>query len=872
MLKNLKNRIAWLRNSGVTQTIIGFVSFLIIAAVIMLFFEASEGESGIKNLFSSLWFAIVTITTVGYGDLSPVSVLGKLAAVVIMFIGVLYIGVLTGNITSWLVERNRRRVFGLVPVRKKEGHFLILGWRPGMGDLLKDILQLHQEDSDFLVLVNTADAKEVIELRQDPELKGIGFYSGDYTSKEVLKNACADTASKVLVISGQEHGFTTDEIDFRSVLAAIAIKRLNPQVYTIVEIVQYKFNLYLQHVEVEEIILKQDSSRALISHIALMSGLNNVFTKFFSMNDQLLKIKPVEGRMVGKSYADLKSMHHRWFILGLVENSGNLRTIKNEKMKAVQRSVSIQKAINDINELKQLRSNVPIFHPPPNYLIKENSGVIVLDLEGRDFIAPELSKQTIVSMASPATLPDEKTLRRQIERTLVAAKSWNELLEGLRSAQIEFYQYGNKINGVIYKNRKYPFLALGISPEKEQIINKLFAKKGMSKPAIKAKFEKLMNLSLDWDEFFERLRREGFEFYTYRNRVNGIRFEDKRFSFKTLELDSEIVDEIQRIKSAKTESKAEALEKRSHQEHIGLAELINDLKRRKITISSQKDEEQHNLIICGWKPQLPEMVAFIVSQYHCHETDWNRIAVVADIDDANIELWNRKFSVNGNIKIFQGSIVDRELLKQAGIAQATKVILLAETESGKTNQEIDSQTVLAAMMISSLNKKAYKVAEILDKRYKESLEQANVEEIYLDDEFTRIMLSNGSHGVGVTRVIREMINSRSTVLSTKRIDPGYIHGNFGKLVSEQSHPGELIIGLLEETGNINVRKAERIHQAKIQSNIKGQVEELIKVKEFEPNRVVLAPASNYVVLPNSKLISMSSSDPHGWNHFQNMIG
>ncbi|MCG8337995.1 MAG: hypothetical protein MJE63_26125 [Proteobacteria bacterium] len=66
-------------------------------------------------------------------------------------------------------------------------------------------------------------------------------------------------------------------------------------------------------------------------------------------------------------------------------------------------------------------------------------------------------------------------------------------------------------------------------------------------------------------------------------------------------------------------------------------------------------------------------------------------------------------------------------------------------------------------------KKAYKVAEILDKRYKESLEQANVEEIYLEDEFTRIMLSNGSHGVGITRVINEWLNFKNTSLRTRSI-------------------------------------------------------------------------------------------------------
>jgi Trk K+ transport system NAD-binding subunit len=244
--------------------------------------------------------------------------------------------------------------------------------------------------------------------------------------------------------------------------------------------------------------------------------------------------------------------------------------------------------------------------------------------------------------------------------------------------------------------------------------------------------------------------------------------------------------------------------------------------------------------------------------------------VVANIDDATAKEFIEYFRDQPAIELFQGNIVDRNLLKKAGISKATKVIILAETESGKSFEEIDSQTVLAAMMIVSLNKKAYKVAEILDKRYKESLEQANVEEIYLEDEFTRIMLSNGSHGVGITRVISELVNFRSTSLRTRKIEDRFVNLNFKQLIREKGKPGELIIGLLEETGNINVRKSERIQQAQIQSNIRGQVEELIKVKELKPNRVIIAPDSNYVIPPNSQFISLISSDPEGWKYFQSL--
>ena len=177
-MNNILTKVTQLKKNKLFQTIIGSSVFLTIAATIMLLLESPVADSGINSFFQSLWFSIVTVTTVGYGDLSPLSEVGKIAAVIIMIIGVVYVAVVTGNITSWLVERNRSKVLGLVPMKKMDGHFLVCGWKPGMHALLKDILQLHNRNSSFLVLVNNADAHEVNDLRQDPKLRDFNYYSG----------------------------------------------------------------------------------------------------------------------------------------------------------------------------------------------------------------------------------------------------------------------------------------------------------------------------------------------------------------------------------------------------------------------------------------------------------------------------------------------------------------------------------------------------------------------------------------------------------------------------------------------------------------------------------------------------------------------
>lgn len=54
----------------------------------------------------SLWWAITTATTVGYGDISPHTVIGKIAAILLMFIGIGFIGSLTSTMTTFFTKKD----------------------------------------------------------------------------------------------------------------------------------------------------------------------------------------------------------------------------------------------------------------------------------------------------------------------------------------------------------------------------------------------------------------------------------------------------------------------------------------------------------------------------------------------------------------------------------------------------------------------------------------------------------------------------------------------------------------------------------------------------------------------------------------------
>jgi voltage-gated potassium channel len=73
------------------------------ASILVLFFEGKSPDANITTGGDALWWAIVTITTVGYGDKYPVTAGGRLTAVSVMFAGVGVIGALASILASFLI-------------------------------------------------------------------------------------------------------------------------------------------------------------------------------------------------------------------------------------------------------------------------------------------------------------------------------------------------------------------------------------------------------------------------------------------------------------------------------------------------------------------------------------------------------------------------------------------------------------------------------------------------------------------------------------------------------------------------------------------------------------------------------------------------
>jgi len=134
----------------------GSVLVSAVAALAVLDAERDAPGALITSYGDALWWAATTVTTVGYGDLYPVTVTGRLVAVGLMVAGIGLLGTVTAGIASWLVQNVGDRASAAV------------------GEVVGDVVEETSEDRDEVARELAALRAEVAALRAAQPADGSG--------------------------------------------------------------------------------------------------------------------------------------------------------------------------------------------------------------------------------------------------------------------------------------------------------------------------------------------------------------------------------------------------------------------------------------------------------------------------------------------------------------------------------------------------------------------------------------------------------------------------------------------------------------------------------------------------------------------------
>lgn len=271
------------------------VLLVVLIGSLLLFVTEKNHNPEIATYWDAIWCMFVSMATIGYGDVVPITAPGKVIVVICMILG---IGALSTYITTLATRRaakTKRRYSGMQGKTKSKDHVVICGWNSRgayvVERLVDDLASAHRS----LVLLADLEDSPVDDER-------VFFFRGSPSSENDLKRANISEASAAVLLADESKGGSPEDIDSRTVLAALTIRALNPTLKMTAEVINPENIGHLNLAKVGEILDSDVLLGNLIARSALNYGLIGIVTDMVTRKqDMRIFSLPVKADLAGKS-------------------------------------------------------------------------------------------------------------------------------------------------------------------------------------------------------------------------------------------------------------------------------------------------------------------------------------------------------------------------------------------------------------------------------------------------------------------------------------------------------------------------------------------------------------------------------------------
>ncbi|MEH6943468.1 potassium channel family protein [Bacillus sp. JJ722] len=258
---------------------ISSISLLLISTVVM---KTLEPET-FATYFDAFWWTMTTVTTVGYGDLYPVTVLGKIYAIFLFVFGIGLIGIVISKLIDSLSIFRKLREEGKLNFNGKD-HIVIFGWSRKVKHAIEEILE--HDKNIVIVLIAPLDKSPYDHHR-------VHYIQGDPSNPEILQKGKVAHSKSVIIFA--EDAITDSKLaDAYSLMSATAIEKYAGNLHITVEVLEERNIELFRHVSVDEFIVSDETISYLAVHAALSGGTTQLFNQLLSKSegDDLFKIRP----------------------------------------------------------------------------------------------------------------------------------------------------------------------------------------------------------------------------------------------------------------------------------------------------------------------------------------------------------------------------------------------------------------------------------------------------------------------------------------------------------------------------------------------------------------------------------------------------
>ena len=205
----------------VARLIIIIISIILVYGFLMHLIEPAT----FPNLADGIWFTIESITTVGYGEIVPITLEGRFAASTLILIGAAFVSYYYASMSSYVIKRQTALQLGSAIYTKKK-HLIIVGWNECAKILIKNWSMRNPHQN--IVIID-----ETLESHPMPDTH-IFFLKSDSTNEQTWKNANISESEMIIITA--DHSKSERNSDLHVIASLLCIKGIHADATCICEI------------------------------------------------------------------------------------------------------------------------------------------------------------------------------------------------------------------------------------------------------------------------------------------------------------------------------------------------------------------------------------------------------------------------------------------------------------------------------------------------------------------------------------------------------------------------------------------------------------------------------------------------------------
>ena len=275
-------------------TNLGFTTVGIWLTSAYAFYHFEAPREGIESFADAAWWSMTTLSTVGYGDLYPITQGGRIVAILTMVLGIGLLGAVAATTAAVFIEWRDRGKKGLRRHAVRD-HLLILGWNEKGPPAIENFRADPRHASTDILIVCNRDQNPF----DDPDVR---FVRGLPGKASILEKAAAKDAGAAIVLASRPEDVRSDH---ETALVIASLRRLNPDIRIAAELIDADNKEHLTHAGVDALVDDNRTIANLLVRSVQDEGVADVVAELLSseIGSEFYRVT-VPDTFVGKSFGE----------------------------------------------------------------------------------------------------------------------------------------------------------------------------------------------------------------------------------------------------------------------------------------------------------------------------------------------------------------------------------------------------------------------------------------------------------------------------------------------------------------------------------------------------------------------------------------